>query len=165
MSITSLVDATIRRYSLNDRDLKYYEWSEETWNKTIYHLILTLIYKLKNMVDEWVSAFAALARYLPDSINQEGLPSPPLDETTFLATQPTTLELSLFFNRMTDNDEKYQCIDDLRNIDSTLKAPLPEDPHLVSNHRMQLKDDTHNGIKQNQFLGEMIINLRNSSIP
>ncbi|EXB43778.1 hypothetical protein L484_004632 [Morus notabilis] len=83
-------------------------------SKEIRHLARTLIDGWKDMVDEWVNTTAAIATMnstegTPDSINpsvldeEEGLPSPPLDEGAFFATEPTSMELSRFFDGMDDD--------------------------------------------------------------
>ncbi|XP_042485934.1 probable mediator of RNA polymerase II transcription subunit 26b [Macadamia integrifolia] len=81
-------------------------------SKQIRHLARTLIDGWKVMVDEWVSAAAAVAgatESSPDSVNpsvvdeEEGLPSPPLDDGIFFATQTTSIELSQFFDGMDDD--------------------------------------------------------------
>lgn len=85
------------------------------------------------MVDEQDSASASIAGTRLNSINysvldKEGILSPPLDEVTLSDTQPTTLELSQFFNKM-DGNGNITSIDDLIKIDFILKTPLPEDCH------------------------------------
>ncbi|KAG6694477.1 hypothetical protein I3843_09G050200 [Carya illinoinensis] len=80
-------------------------------SKQIRHLARTLIDGWKDMVDEWVSATTTIAgaEGTSDSVNpsvvdeEEGLPSPPLDEGVFFATQPTSMELSQFFDGMDDD--------------------------------------------------------------
>ncbi|KAJ4979474.1 hypothetical protein NE237_010254 [Protea cynaroides] len=81
-------------------------------SKQIRHLARTLIDGWKDLVDEWVNAAAPVAGATegsPDSVNpsvvdeEEGLPSPPLDEGAFFATQPTSMELSQFFDGMDDD--------------------------------------------------------------
>ncbi|KAI8559303.1 hypothetical protein RHMOL_Rhmol04G0161500 [Rhododendron molle] len=79
-------------------------------SKEIRHLARTLIEFWKDMVDEWVNATAAIGgtEGTPESVNpsvvddEEGLPSPPLDEGAFFATN-TTMELSQFFDGMDDD--------------------------------------------------------------
>nr|DAD42920.1 TPA_asm: hypothetical protein HUJ06_001150 [Nelumbo nucifera] len=77
-------------------------------SKEIRHLARTLISGWKVMVDEWVRSANAITGS-PDSVNpstldeEEGLPSPPLDEGFFLATQTTGIELSQFFDGMDDD--------------------------------------------------------------
>ncbi|XP_059428742.1 probable mediator of RNA polymerase II transcription subunit 26b [Corylus avellana] len=78
----------------------------------IRNLARILIDGWKDLVDEWVTATTAIAgaEGTPDSVNpsvvdedEEGLPSPPLDEGAFFATQPTAIELSQFFDGMDDD--------------------------------------------------------------
>lgn len=78
-------------------------------SKKIRHLARSLIDGWKDMVDEWVNATTALAgtEAMSDSVDpsfddEEGLPSPPLDEGAFFATQTTSMELSQFFDGMDD---------------------------------------------------------------
>ncbi|XAR69540.1 hypothetical protein NMG60_11001170 [Bertholletia excelsa] len=77
-------------------------------SKQIRNLARSLIELWKDMVDEWVNATAAIAESTPESVNpstvdeEEGLPSPPLDEGVFFGTQPTSMELSQFFDGMDD---------------------------------------------------------------
>ncbi|CAN6342011.1 unnamed protein product [Urochloa humidicola] len=81
-------------------------------SQQIRHLVRTLIEGWKILVDEWVSTTnAALADNSPGSSNpsvvdeedEEGLPSPPLDEGAFFATQPTSIQLSEFFDEMDED--------------------------------------------------------------
>ncbi|KAL5994748.1 hypothetical protein ACLOJK_024801 [Asimina triloba] len=91
-------------------------------SKKISHLARTLINEWKAMVDEWVANAPAIASSVtggtPDSVNPSGLdeeiglPSPPLDEGAFLATQTTSMELSQFFDGM-DEDGNPQSNRDL----------------------------------------------------
>uniref|UniRef100_A0A1D1YW36 Transcription elongation factor A protein 3 n=1 Tax=Anthurium amnicola TaxID=1678845 RepID=A0A1D1YW36_9ARAE len=77
-------------------------------SREIRHLVRTLIDGWKALVDEWMSATAALTESTPESMNpsvgdnEEGLPSPPLDEGALFATQ-ATMELSQFFDGMDDD--------------------------------------------------------------
>ncbi|KAL7197717.1 hypothetical protein ACSBR2_020274 [Camellia fascicularis] len=79
-------------------------------SKQIRHLARTLIEVWKDMVDAWVIATAAIAgaEGTPESVNpsvvdeeEEGLPSPPLDEGAFLNN--ATIELSQFFDGIDDD--------------------------------------------------------------
>ncbi|THU62592.1 hypothetical protein C4D60_Mb01t06740 [Musa balbisiana] len=78
-------------------------------SKQIRHLVRALIDGWKVLVDEWVSATAAVADNSPDSVNpsvvddEDGLPSPPLDEGALFATQTTSIQLSEFFDGMDDD--------------------------------------------------------------
>ncbi|KAE8658815.1 hypothetical protein F3Y22_tig00116968pilonHSYRG00015 [Hibiscus syriacus] len=87
-------------------------------SKQIRNLAQTLIDGWKELVDEWVSATKAVAGVTPESMNpsvgkeeevqdyedeeEEGLPSPPLDVGALFVTQPTSMELSQFFDGMDD---------------------------------------------------------------
>ncbi|KAL7097695.1 hypothetical protein ACP275_10G159700 [Erythranthe tilingii] len=77
--------------------------------KEIRDLARRLIEDWKVMVDSWVNATAAIAAIATESVKtsmveeeEEGLPSPPLDEGAFFAT-PTSMELSQFFDGMDDD--------------------------------------------------------------
>lgn len=80
-------------------------------SREIRHLVCTLIEGWKVLVDEWVSTTnAALTENSPGSSNpsvvdeeEEGLPSPPLDEGAFFATQTTSIQLSEFFDEMDED--------------------------------------------------------------
>ncbi|KAI3677968.1 hypothetical protein L6452_37242 [Arctium lappa] len=78
-------------------------------SKDVSHIAKTLIEAWKDMVDQWVMATekaAAVSEATPESLNpsvldeeEEGLPSPPLDDLAFFYPQ-TSLELSEFFDGM-----------------------------------------------------------------
>ncbi|OIT30625.1 PREDICTED: probable mediator of RNA polymerase II transcription subunit 26b [Nicotiana attenuata] len=81
-------------------------------SKDIRHLSRTLIEDWKVLVDEWVNATAAFTgtESTPESMKvsvvdqeEEGLPSPPLDDLAFFAAQTTSMELSQFFDGMDDD--------------------------------------------------------------
>ncbi|CAN4118670.1 unnamed protein product [Withania somnifera] len=81
-------------------------------SKDIRHLSRTLIEDWKVLVDEWVNAAAAFAgtESTPESKKasvvdeeEEGLPSPPLDDLAFFSAQTTSVELSQFFDGMDDD--------------------------------------------------------------
>ncbi|GER25964.1 transcription elongation factor-related family protein [Striga asiatica] len=82
----------------------------------IRDLARTLINNWKIMVDEWVNATTAIAgaEATTESVKtsaveeDEGLPSPPLDEGAFFAT-PTSMELSQFFDGMDDDGNPQNC--------------------------------------------------------
>ncbi|XP_012434874.1 probable mediator of RNA polymerase II transcription subunit 26b [Gossypium raimondii] len=93
-------------------------------SKQIRHLAQTLIDGWKELVDEWVSATKAVAGVTPESMNpsvdeevdeeEEGLPSPPLDMDALFA-QPTSMELSQFFDGMDDDGNPGSSGDFVRN--------------------------------------------------
>uniref|UniRef100_A0A0D9WGI3 TFIIS N-terminal domain-containing protein n=1 Tax=Leersia perrieri TaxID=77586 RepID=A0A0D9WGI3_9ORYZ len=81
-------------------------------SQQIRHLVRTLIEGWKVLVDEWVSTTnVALTDNSPgssktsvvDDVDDEGLPSPPLDEGAFFATQTTAIQLSEFFDEMDED--------------------------------------------------------------
>ncbi|TKY53428.1 mediator of RNA polymerase II transcription subunit 26b [Spatholobus suberectus] len=81
-------------------------------SRDICQLARTLIDGWKEMVDEWVKATTAIAvgsEGTPDSVNpsvvddEEGLPSPPMDEGALFAAPTGSMELSQFFDGMDDD--------------------------------------------------------------
>ncbi|KAG9454863.1 hypothetical protein H6P81_007767 [Aristolochia fimbriata] len=114
-------------------------------SKQIRHLARTLIGEWKTMVDEWVNAATDITGNCvnngdsPDSVNPSvGLPSPPLDEGVFLATQPTSMELSQFFDGMDDdgifkNFENGDFFDDVN--------PVAESPIHIKKEQKKPVDD------------------------
>ncbi|KAK4392535.1 putative mediator of RNA polymerase II transcription subunitb [Sesamum angolense] len=79
-------------------------------SKEIRNLVRTLIENWKTLVDAWVDATTAVAaaEVTTESVRtsvveeEQGLPSPPLDEGALFAT-PTNMELSKFFDGMDDD--------------------------------------------------------------
>ncbi|XP_051200237.1 probable mediator of RNA polymerase II transcription subunit 26b [Lolium perenne] len=92
-------------------------------SQRIRHLVQTLIQGWKVLVDEWVSTTnVALADNSPGTSNpsvvdddeeEEGLPSPPLDEGAFFAPEATAIQLSEFFDEM-DEDGNLRHNNDVR---------------------------------------------------
>ncbi|KAM0865115.1 hypothetical protein ACQ4PT_043482 [Festuca glaucescens] len=92
-------------------------------SQRIRHLVQTLIQGWKVLVDEWVSTTnVALADNSPGTSNpsvvddddeEEGLPSPPLDEGAFFAPEATAIQLSEFFDEM-DEDGNLRHNNDTR---------------------------------------------------
>ncbi|KAJ6826601.1 uncharacterized protein M6B38_371570 [Iris pallida] len=78
-------------------------------HKEIRQLARTLIDGWKLLVDEWLNSAPAIPNNSPDSVTpsgldeEEGLPSPPLDEVALFATQTTSIPLSEFFDGMDDD--------------------------------------------------------------
>lgn len=99
-------------------------------SKLIRNLVRTLILGWKVLVDEWVNVTTAIADNSPDSVNpsmvyeEEGLPSPPLDEGALLATQTTSIQLSKFFDGM-DDDGNFGTSGDFDKIRDT-ERPAPQ---------------------------------------
>uniref|UniRef100_A0A0D6R8F8 TFIIS N-terminal domain-containing protein n=1 Tax=Araucaria cunninghamii TaxID=56994 RepID=A0A0D6R8F8_ARACU len=83
-------------------------------SKRIRNMVKQLIRGWKDLVDEWVKsadnvAAVAMGGTSSDSVSpatvddESGLPSPPLEEGAFLATQTTSVEISQFFDGMDDD--------------------------------------------------------------
>ncbi|KAG5223702.1 transcription elongation factor-related family protein [Salix suchowensis] len=100
-------------------------------SKQIRYLARTLI-ELESLVDEWYSTANAIRgdEGTPDSVNpsvvdeEEGLPSPPLDEGAFFATQPTSMELSQFFDGMDDDGNPRNSGEFIKNRKSGQRASV-----------------------------------------
>ncbi|KVH94777.1 Transcription elongation factor, TFIIS/CRSP70, N-terminal, sub-type [Cynara cardunculus var. scolymus] len=101
-------------------------------SKDVRHIAKTLIGGWKYMVDQWVMATekaAAVSEATPESLNpsvldeeEEGLPSPPLDDLAFFYPQ-TSLELSEFFDGM---DEYGSELNNPGNNGRTEKQSIPK---------------------------------------
>lgn len=125
-------------------------------SKQIRQLARTLIDEWKDMVDEWVNATAAIAEGTPDSVNpsvvdddddEEGLPFPPMDELSFLTTQPTSLELSQFFDGMDDDGNPRNNGEFNRNRENGRKPALEN--QNISKRKQQLPDEA-NGVTKDK---------------
>ncbi|KMT15216.1 hypothetical protein BVRB_3g063270 [Beta vulgaris subsp. vulgaris] len=91
-------------------------------SKEIRHLARALIDGWKIIVDEWVKATQELAEGgTPDSVNpstvdeEEGLPSPPMDEGVFFSTQ--TMDFTQFFDGMDDDGNPRNCGEFDKNLE------------------------------------------------
>lgn len=79
-------------------------------SKDVRQIARTLIEMWKDMVDEWVNTTQKMtvSENTPESVNpsvldeDEGLPSPPLDDLAFLNPHSMSLELNEFFDGMDD---------------------------------------------------------------
>ncbi|WOL16383.1 putative mediator of RNA polymerase II transcription subunit 26b [Canna indica] len=123
-------------------------------SKQIRHLVRTLIDGWKVLVDEWVSASACIAGNSPDSLNpsvvddEEGLPSPPLDEGALFAAQTTSIQLSGFFDGMDDdgnfrnNTESYKKRENGRRPTEnygTVKKQEPVQQSVILEKQVEMK--------------------------
>ncbi|KAG1327712.1 putative mediator of RNA polymerase II transcription subunit 26b [Cocos nucifera] len=103
-------------------------------SKQIRHLVRTLIDGWKVLVDEWVNATAAIADNSPASVNpsvvdeEEGLPSPPMDEGALLATQTTCIQLSEFFDGMDDDGNLRNNGEFDKNWENRKRHPVNHEP-------------------------------------
>ncbi|KAJ9185072.1 hypothetical protein P3X46_004744 [Hevea brasiliensis] len=101
-------------------------------SKNIHILARSLIDGWKVLVDEWCSATKAFGgdEGTPESVNpsvvdeEEGLPSPPLDEGAFFATQTTGIELSQFFDGMDDFGNPRNSGEFIKNSENGRKPSL-----------------------------------------
>ncbi|MED6203994.1 hypothetical protein PIB30_005001 [Stylosanthes scabra] len=116
--------------------------------KDIRQLARTLIDGWKVMVDEWVKATTSItgSEGTPDSVNpsvvdeEEGLPSPPMDEGAFFATQAGSMELSQFFDGMDDYGNPQQSGEFIKNRESGRRASL-DNKNMV---KMNIQASTDN---------------------
>ncbi|KAK6942144.1 Transcription factor IIS, N-terminal [Dillenia turbinata] len=104
--------------------------------KDIRQLAKTLIGCWKVMVDEWVKATRAVEEGTPDSVNpsvvdeeEEGLPSPPLDEGAFFAAPTASMELSQFWDGMDDDGNPRNSGEFSKNRDNW-RSPSMEKQHV-----------------------------------
>ncbi|KAL2556075.1 putative mediator of RNA polymerase II transcription subunit 26b [Forsythia ovata] len=139
-------------------------------SKEIRNLVKTLIGDWTIMVDEWASATEAIAgaEVAAESVKtsafeeEEGLPSPPMDEGAFFAT-PTSMELSQFFDGM-DDDGIGDVVPDPQNSGEFNKnrengrKPTLEKPSIP-----KWKDQTAEFNKNRENGGKLI--LEKPSIP
>ncbi|XP_050234404.1 probable mediator of RNA polymerase II transcription subunit 26b isoform X2 [Mercurialis annua] len=101
----------------------------------IRHLTRLLIDGWKVLVDEWYSTTKTI-RGTPESVNpsvvdeEEGLPSPPLDEAFFFASQTTGIELSQFFDGMDDDGNPRNHGEFIKNRDNGRKTS-PEHQNIT----------------------------------
>ncbi|KAG8085583.1 hypothetical protein GUJ93_ZPchr0010g7814 [Zizania palustris] len=114
-------------------------------SQQIRNLARTLIEAWKVLVDEWVSTTnVALEDNSPgssktsgvDDVDDEGLPSPPLDEGAFFATQPTAIQLSEFFDEM-DEDGNLR-----HNYDGSLGNKRENNGRRPTNHSVLTKQES-----------------------
>uniref|UniRef100_A0A6N2N805 TFIIS N-terminal domain-containing protein n=1 Tax=Salix viminalis TaxID=40686 RepID=A0A6N2N805_SALVM len=108
-------------------------------SKQIRHLARGLIEDWKVLVDEWYIAanFIRGNEGTPDSVNpsvvdeEEGLPSPPLDEGALFATQPTSMELLQFFDGMDDDGNPRNGGEFIKNRESG-RRPSTENQNIAT---------------------------------
>ncbi|KAL4607404.1 hypothetical protein ACB092_09G171400 [Castanea dentata] len=97
-------------------------------SKQIRKFIQTLINGWKIMTNEWLDAAAIIAEGPVDSntstvFDEEGLPSPPLDEGALFASK-TPIKLSQFFDGIDDDGDFELNMEYDKNLESGIK-PLP----------------------------------------
>ncbi|GAB2267115.1 hypothetical protein Dimus_002100 [Dionaea muscipula] len=111
-------------------------------SKEIRQLAKKLIEGWKIMVDEWVKAAEAFTERTPESMNpsivedEEGLPSPPLDEGAFFP--PQNMELSQFFDGMDDDGNPHNNGGGFhKNREGWRKPPVAKQNAIVPKQREQ----------------------------
>ncbi|KAL6530579.1 hypothetical protein OROMI_028468 [Orobanche minor] len=126
----------------------------------VRNLVRTLLEEWKIMVDLWCDATTAIAgaEIQTESVKtsvveeEEGLPSPPLDEGAFFAT-PTSMELSQFFDGMDDDGNPHNCGDFNKNRENVRSKPI------VKKTETQHKSKTESRHPSNDKTGEQNRNL------
>ncbi|KAG0452463.1 hypothetical protein HPP92_025127 [Vanilla planifolia] len=115
-------------------------------SKAIRNIVRSLIEGWKKLVDEWVNAAAAIADHSPESVNpssmvddEEGLPSPPLDEGALFATQTTNIQLSEFFDEMDDDGNLRTSVDFSKNRD--IGRPVLESNNHVKRQELPKRQE------------------------
>ncbi|XP_071686462.1 probable mediator of RNA polymerase II transcription subunit 26b isoform X2 [Rutidosis leptorrhynchoides] len=101
-------------------------------SKDIRQIARKLIEVWKDMVDEWVDATnkATISENTPESINpsvldeEEGLPSPPLEDLAFLDPHSMSLELNEFFDGMDDYGNLRKSNEFNKNGNNGRKPPV-----------------------------------------
>ncbi|KAJ9544064.1 hypothetical protein OSB04_023771 [Centaurea solstitialis] len=112
-------------------------------SKDVRQIARTLIEMWKEMVDEWVNATTkiAVSDATPESMNpsvldeEEGLPSPPLDDLSFLNPHSMSLELSEFFDGMDDYGNPRKSREFNKNRNNGGKPPIGK--HNASKWKQQ----------------------------
>ncbi|KAI4348580.1 hypothetical protein L6164_009289 [Bauhinia variegata] len=132
-------------------------------SKDIRQLARTLIDGWKELVDEWVKATAAIAagsEGTPDSVNpsvvdeEEGLPSPPLEDIAFIQT--ASMELSQFFDGMDDDGNPRQSGEFIKNRENSIKPSLDvqntarRKPQTSNDANFNAKDTKSQQLKKNE---------------
>ncbi|GLT27998.1 hypothetical protein SLA2020_029590 [Shorea laevis] len=128
-------------------------------SKQIRHLAQTLINVWKELVDEWVNAAKAIAEGTPESVNpsvvdeeeeeEEGLPSPPLDEGAFFATQPTSIEFEQFFDCMDDDGNPQNSGEFIKNRDDA-RRPSKQNQNVMK-RKQQTPKESNMVAKENRI--------------
>ncbi|KAL3534709.1 hypothetical protein ACH5RR_003170 [Cinchona calisaya] len=113
------------------------------------------------MVDDWMNATAAIAHEgTPESMKksdlvdeEEGLPSPPLDEGFLFATQNISMELSQFFDGMDDDGNPRNSGEFNKNRDNGRKPSLEK--QNVPKRKQQIHDGLSSPLKD--WKGEQLM--------
>ncbi|KAK9167850.1 hypothetical protein Scep_003041 [Stephania cephalantha] len=150
----------------------------------IRHLSRSLIEGWKEIVAEWVKVSKTTrgadepkdANCSPDSVNpsivdeEEGLPSPPLDEGAFFTTQPTSIELSQFFDGMDDDGNPRNGGEFDKKCENGRK-PVSENDYVAKrkpqahNRSNLLKRDKSNQMTKHEIVSRQIKPANSDSTP
>ncbi|XP_028766811.1 probable mediator of RNA polymerase II transcription subunit 26b isoform X2 [Neltuma alba] len=137
----------------------------------IRQLARTLIDGWKEMVDEWVNATTTNAgsEGTPDSVNpsvvdeeeEEGLPSPPMDEGAFFAAQTASMELSQFFDGMDDDGNPRQSGEFIKNRENGRRPALDNQnivkrkPQASDGAEAMVRDSRNQQAKKNEAVAKL----------
>ncbi|GMI79618.1 hypothetical protein like AT5G05140 [Hibiscus trionum] len=124
-------------------------------SKQIRSLAQTLIDGWKELVDEWVNATKAVAGVTPESVNPSvgdevevqdddndiEFPFPPFDVGALFATQPTSMELSQFFDGMDEDGNPGNSVEVVNNRNNGRKPS--EENHNFSKQKPQTSSETN----------------------
>ncbi|XP_027330855.1 probable mediator of RNA polymerase II transcription subunit 26b [Abrus precatorius] len=118
-------------------------------SRDICQLARTLIDGWKEMVDAWVKATPPItgSEGTPDSVNpsvvddEEGLPSPPMDEGALFAAPTGSMELSQFFDGMDDDGNPQQSGEFIKNREDGRRPSLSS--HNTMNRKPQASNETN----------------------
>ncbi|MQM20715.1 hypothetical protein Taro_053743 [Colocasia esculenta] len=124
-------------------------------SKHIRQLVRMLIDGWKIMVDEWVNATASLTESTSESLNpsigdDEGLPSPPMDEGV-LFTDQITMELSQFFDGM-DDDGNFHNSGELDNKRTNGWTPHMEIHNMSTRCQLAVPEEKGQMRKQEEMV-------------
>ncbi|KAL9232628.1 hypothetical protein vseg_007716 [Gypsophila vaccaria] len=115
-------------------------------SKDIRNLSRSLIDGWKVIVDEWVKSTQELAGGTPDSINpstvdeEEGLPSPPMDDGVFFSTQ--VMDFNQFFDGMDDDGNPRNSGEFNSNRQSGPRKPSVVKPNVAQRRDIPPKETT-----------------------
>lgn len=119
-------------------------------SKEIRNLGRALVEDWKLMVDAWVDSTTTIAgtgfttesgKTSADDDEEEGLPSPPMDEGAFLTTPPTSMELSQFFDGMDDDGNLRNCGEFNKNRQNG-RTRIPERTGVVPTRKVESPKDS-----------------------
>lgn len=131
--------------------------------KLLRLLVSNLINESKKLADKWIRAFAVVATKLPSSI---------LCQTRMVYVPLHWMRLLYWLLNL----QHQNCLSSLMEqmmveifsaliILQSLEFPLPKNPHPLSNHQVQLADDSQNGRRINHQFKKTTNSLNVNSRP